>query len=351
MKVNLKGLFALLVSLVIFSPTQAQTLNAITKQNTAFTKKSQSINGKTVSYIVIDMNNPTVKPKISTANNKINRAASISSMAKSANSKVTINGTYFAAYNGAMPLPDGTLVRNKKPLHITDMGCTVGFTDDNEVLIDFVKTRVQGYVNDNPHWLSYRVNRPTPDPSATVLYTSEYAGNIPLQSGNIAVVCQNNEVIKKVTESRTVPSDGFILTMRPDKAATYQIGDKVTYEVTFSPKNTSEEAWKKVTYALSAGPSLLINGQATAAPANEGFTEAKILTQAAARSFIGVNAKNQVFVGTTSASINEMKQIVKKLGLTSAMCLDGGASSGLYYNGSYITSPGREINNCIHFTY
>ena len=34
---------------------------------------------------------------------------------------------------------------------------------------------------------------------------------------------------------------------------------------------------------------------------------------------------------------------MKNLGATDAMNFDGGASSGLYYKGKYITTPGRNI--------
>lgn len=33
------------------------------------------------------------------------------------------------------------------------------------------------------------------------------------------------------------------------------------------------------------------------------------------------------------------------------MNLDGGASSGLYYNGKYLTAPGRKISNALIVTY
>lgn len=154
---------------------------------------------------------------------------------------------------------------------------------------------------------------------------------------------------KIVKESRKVPENGYILVTKDPSR--FNIGDMVGYKTTFQPQNTSEGDWEDVVYALSAGPSLIINGQKTGNPANEQFTEEKILTQAAQRSFIGVTSDNKVIIGTVSASVSELKNIVKQMGLKSAMCLDGGASSGLYYNGSYLTNPGRNISNSINFLY
>jgi Flp pilus assembly protein TadD len=51
------------------------------------------------------------------------------------------------------------------------------------------------------------------------------------------------------------------------------------------------------------------------------------------------------------ATIRQLAEVAKSLGLMSAMNLDGGASSGLYYNGSYLTAPGRNLSNCLAVIY
>jgi exopolysaccharide biosynthesis protein len=43
--------------------------------------------------------------------------------------------------------------------------------------------------------------------------------------------------------------------------------------------------------------------------------------------------------------------MMKQAGAYQAMNLDGGASSGLYYNGKYLTTPGRQISNAIVVKY
>ncbi len=330
--------------------TIATGINTSSATNeSGFINTSKTLLGKNVTMLTINMNDPKVKVKIATAGNKVTRAAAIKDMANGA--KASINGTYFAAYNGDVPLPDGTLVSNGRVLHITDIGATIGFTSDNKVLIDFVTTRVQGYINGEEAWTSYRVNRHTADSSATVIYTPEYEGNITLPSGWAAVVCVDGKVAKMVTQAGTVPNNGFILTMTEKRSQKFNVGDSVEYKVNYLPKNTSSKDWNNVIYALSAGPSLMIDGKITGNPSDENFTEAKILTQVARRSFIGTTKDNQLIIGTVSASVSELKNIVKEMGLVSAMCLDGGASSGLYYNGSYLYSPGRNVNNCINFYY
>jgi exopolysaccharide biosynthesis protein len=321
--------------------------NAPSAPVAALTVQTKMLQGRSVKYVVVNPAN--AMPTVQTASGKINKVQSVGEMAKAAGGVLAINGTYFDAYDGKMPLPNGTVVKNKETVYITDVGSTIGFTAEGKVLIDFVTTRIQGYKNGQEAWVTYRVNRPSPaDPSATVIYTKEYEGTISLD-GKTAVICENQYVVSKKTGTVTVPTNGFVLVMDGNRANQFSVGDHVTYETNFTPKTDSKEEWSKVVHAISAGPSLLKNGSDTPNPNLEGFTEAKILTQVAQRSFIGTTSDGRVIVGTSVASVSELKKIAKELGLQNAMCLDGGGSSALYVNNNYTTGPGRNVNNAIVF--
>lgn len=74
----------------------------------------------------------------------------------------------------------------------------------------------------------------------------------------------------------------------------------------------------------------------------------KITSNSGARSLIGVNSSNQLVMATVPrATVRQLAEIARNMGLIQAMNLDGGASSGLYYGGKYLTSPGRSLSNCI----
>ncbi|WII38596.1 phosphodiester glycosidase family protein [Paenibacillus thiaminolyticus] len=104
--------------------------------------------------------------------------------------------------------------------------------------------------------------------------------------------------------------------------------------------------------ALQAGPRLVTNGKVSVDPVPEGFKDPKILTNSGARSAVGVTSDHKLILLTTSgATIPELAQMMKQAGAHQAMNLDGGASSGLYYKGKYITSPGREISNALLIHY
>lgn len=100
--------------------------------------------------------------------------------------------------------------------------------------------------------------------------------------------------------------------------------------------------------AVQAGPRLVRNGKVDTNPAAEGFKDPKVLTNSAGRTAIGVTADGKLIIITvSSATIKELAEVMVKLGATAAMNLDGGASSGLYANSKYITTPGRDLSNAL----
>lgn len=108
----------------------------------------------------------------------------------------------------------------------------------------------------------------------------------------------------------------------------------------------------KSTGAVQAGPRLIVNGKVALDVKKEGFRDPKILTGGGARSALGITKDHKLILLTTGgATIPQLAEIMKQAGAYQAMNLDGGASSGLYYNGSYLTAPGRQISNAIIVKY
>ncbi|MUG88969.1 copper amine oxidase [Paenibacillus timonensis] len=104
--------------------------------------------------------------------------------------------------------------------------------------------------------------------------------------------------------------------------------------------------------ALQAGPRLVVNGKVAIDVKAEGFKDPKILTGGGARSALGLTRDHKLILLTSGgATIPQLAEIMKQAGAYQAMNLDGGASSGLYYNGKYLTPPGRKISNALIVTY
>ncbi|WP_307719992.1 phosphodiester glycosidase family protein, partial [Paenibacillus pasadenensis] len=110
----------------------------------------------------------------------------------------------------------------------------------------------------------------------------------------------------------------------------------------------AERIGEDIDGALQAGPRLLVNGETKLDPKTEGFRDPKILTGGGARSALGLTKEHELLLLTVGgATIPQLASIMKAAGAWQAMNLDGGASSGLYYNGSYLTRPGRLLSNAL----
>ena len=100
--------------------------------------------------------------------------------------------------------------------------------------------------------------------------------------------------------------------------------------------------------AIQAGPRLVRDGKVDLDVEGERFQDPKILTNSGARSALGITRDHKLMLVTVpAATIPQLAEIMRQAGAWQAMNLDGGASSGLYYNGKYVTTPGRLLSNAL----
>ncbi|HIE51463.1 MAG TPA: phosphodiester glycosidase family protein, partial [Armatimonadetes bacterium] len=92
---------------------------------------------------------------------------------------------------------------------------------------------------------------------------------------------------------------------------------------------------------LACGPSLILAGQVGVDPELEGFSDPHVL-EAGPRSAVGITAYNKLKLVCVPAGVtlSRLASIMEQLGCVSAMNLDGGASTALYYRGKTIVAPG-----------
>ena len=312
---------------------------------------SGNIAGASVNYVTVDMTSG-VYADMMLANGSCTSAQAVSSMAQANGAFAAINGTYFEAYTGDLRFPWGTVMSGGKLLH-TGGGVVGGFTKDGRFLLDRVSWSFTGYCNGSPACYPWRINHPSDESSSITIFTPEYGAPVVPIDGGISVVADGSGRVIAITgESFTVPAGGLAFTFGPGEARLaerFQIGDAISYTYHISTKFTNASDWDDLLCAVGAGPSLIINGTVTADGEAEGFTEAKINTASAARSFVGARADGQVFFGNIgSATLAEAAAVCQQLGLVNAMCLDGGGSVALYYEGA-VSRGGRNVNNALGF--
>lgn len=165
-----------------------------------------------------------------------------------------------------------------------------------------------------------------------------------------------NELVTNISKGKVnIPPDGYVITANSGANAQkvanmFNIGDRAAYRFTYQrgSKNGPMVNWDNVRHALGAGPRLLTGGMVTVDFKQEGISDPKLTTLKGLRSFIGTTKNGLIVMGTVSSvSVKELAQVTQKLGLYNAMNLDGGASSGLFYQGKLLTTPGRLLSNSL----
>jgi hypothetical protein len=268
-----------------------------------------------------------------------------------------INGSFFNAY--ADMQPSGTLMRDGEVLHIANTGSVLAISGNNRFSVDPLYIKIVGGTNGQwewPYsWYSWNINHYYTDPAATMIFTPEYAGPKPNHDFTSIEVNQG-VVIKKGTGTFSIPTDGFlVLTKDLNVSKVFEVGITAKYRTEYyiNDHTSNGHTGLKLNYddirtVVGAGPTLVKAGKLKADALAEGFTESKITGNAATRSLIGVTADHKLGMAVVSGvTMKQLGEIALSLGMVEAMNLDGGGSSGLYYNGSYVATPGRLLSNAV----
>lgn len=106
--------------------------------------------------------------------------------------------------------------------------------------------------------------------------------------------------------------------------------------------------WSDTHFAMSAGPTLVYGGEVTLDPSSEGFRDPGLFRQAR-RSAVGITSKNKLMLVTVNnhVSLLRLAWMMQDLGCVSALNLDGGSSTGMYYKGKMLSTPKRMLTNLI----
>ncbi|MEW6284146.1 MAG: phosphodiester glycosidase family protein, partial [Candidatus Eremiobacterota bacterium] len=106
--------------------------------------------------------------------------------------------------------------------------------------------------------------------------------------------------------------------------------------------------WSDAHFAVSAGPTLLREGEVALDPYSEGFSDPGLFRQAR-RSALGITPQNKLLLVTvnTPVSLRRLAWMMSQAGAMDAINLDGGSSTALYYRGRMVSRPKRLLTNLI----
>ena len=127
------------------------------------------------------------------------------------------------------------------------------------------------------------------------------------------------------------------------------IPQPTSYTVRFVPTKKGDRCdWTGVECGLRTGPRLLSNGAYALNPRPEGFRHPGLFGSRT-RMALGITPNNKLILVAvrTPVTFGRLASIMKALGATEAVALDGGTSSAMSYGSRIVCRPGRALTNII----
>jgi hypothetical protein len=292
--------------------------------------------------------------KVGLAQNRVGLTESLAGIAKRLGAVAAINGSFFDAYGKkSLRNPYQTLIVDGKIVHRGDVGSLLGVWPDGQARIAKLNTRLLGGLDrcytwpDN--WFSYWLNRLPEDPTAVIIYTPKY-GAAKTPAGGTQITVRDNQITKIESGSQPIPADGYVIYISGQEASLakrFKVGRRCDYRVCFNAADKST-GWEKVTEGMGGYPQLLGSGEVLVD--NSSVTRG-LASEGSNRSAVGLKpGGNVLFVTSGPTTLLKLATAMKSLGCMDALNLDGGASSGLYAKGAYLTKPGRDMPSALLLT-
>lgn len=295
-------------------------------------------NGKPVKINVVEMNNKVasnyeVKPAIASVT--LPNKRTVRNIAQRTNSIVAINGGFFKPQTG---VPLGTLMIDKKiytgPIYDR---VALGIFKDG---YDVGRVQLDGKIIGNNQEIKIdNINQPRMLSSYILAYTRDWGKYAPVSPQyGVQLQIVGNKITAASANPLSIPENGYVLVGPKSKLGKLFGADYVDVEIKTNPK------WENVQHIISGGPYLLKDNQIfidmTAQKLQSiggrnprtaiGYTEDNNLV------LVAVDGREGSSVGLT---LVELAKLMKTLGCTNAINLDGGGSTVMYINGQIVNHP------------
>ncbi len=301
-------------------------------------KLTKYYQGKPVKINIVEINskiNPDLQLTPALASDTLNKKSSIRNIAQKHNSIVAINGTFFKPQTG---VPLGTLMINKKmytgPVYDR---VAMGIFDNG---YDMARIQLNANVKAGDKFIKVdNINQPRMLSTYVIAYTPEWGKTAPPspQYGK-QIAVKDNKITEISTSPLQIPENGFVL------VGPAQQLNKIAQEKNIKLEINTIPDWQNVNHIISGGPYLVKNGDVFV-----DISEQKLnaIGGRNPRTAVGYTKDNNLIIVTVDGrekssigmTLTELAYLMKSIGCTNAMNLDGGGSTVLYVNGRVVNQP------------
>ena len=325
----------------------------------SYAQKTVQVTGGSLTANVITVNtqNSKVTVKSAMVDNKMGHTAPFSSIVEGSGAAAAVNANYFESYE-AFKIPIGSVMVDGEYLYCDSGLTSLGITADGELRIGRPSVFTRLTSSSGSRWAVYSINTSAQHSSVSTLYTPAYGPSVAISS-DCSILTVRKGVITAfgpvaAGTQQTIPADGYVVFMGSDFASTAwfrapQVGDSMTMEYYLTKEDPECFTLDNVVSVVSGGPRLVSDG-ANDTDMEYNFSDTSLFgpTAASTRTAVGINGEGKLLlVSVSRATIQQMRELMLALGCVDAFCLDGGASCGMYCNGKYYSTPGRELTTTL----
>jgi hypothetical protein len=326
--------------------------------------RSVTVSGRafSVQTITVDIKNPNIGLEVFMPNRRLNNTISFAAATNARKPLAAVNGNFFNAYS-AIKCPVGHIMADGEFLYASSGITSIGFTNDNDIIFGMPTVFTDIYTIDNDDGKPaetntvYEINVLSQRGNQAVLYTPARGSSVAITATGLIIEIIDNTVTRRYNvspdDTAIIPANGYLLYFNEQVTQLsyfnpLSIGRKVAMRYRlFRP---CEEGFdlENSRFILSGAPRLVRSGAIDNSPLPGGFAgDNRFITNSAPRTAAGRLADGRLILASATATIGELKQIMLQLGCTDAVNLDGGGSNAMYYNGSILRSPGRELTSIL----
>lgn len=320
----------------------------------AVTNGSMSIGGAKATISTITMT-PGRTLEVLVANDTIDSHESGKSMVSGSNGSVVaaVNGGFFSLADWSVC---NTMLQDGKMIAGGGWSNAVGITYDGEVLMDKVQfngcATIQKPAREPYQVHSWSINRVGKGNEACVSLLNEYCRRgQKVPNGGIAFLVENGVVSNVISSGGLDPKEGQDIIVYNAAAIENTkkwntlpaVGDKVVIGFVANPQKAgTQEKWQNAKSVMGGAAALVLDGKDVSY--SNGLKAAdQTPTSVRQRVFVAKMPNNELIMGTVYSSYAQIARSMIAAGATDVIAMDGGSSSMLYSDGSYLRSAGRQL--------
>ena len=312
----------------------------------------ESLAGVTAHVITVDTTDPQVQVKAAMVDNTLGATANFRDIVEQSGALAVINGNFFASYD-EFQIPRGHVMVDGELLFGNTGLSSLGIYADGSVQIGRPGIFTDLTSSSGTTWALYEVNTTEQGYDTSVLYTPAYGDSFTMQLSGSVLVVENGAIrdFRSASEGEAVsiPDDGYVAFMGPGFTSTSYFrtpvtGDTVSTRYYLKTDNGEDFPMENLVSMVSGAPRLVQDG-AIVTTLEAGFQEDRFTVASSPRTAVGIDGDGKLLLVSVpgGATIQQMRELMLALGCVDAFNLDGGASCGMYYDGEYIATPGRQL--------